>query len=164
MRLVRPLRAAARKAVARVVARDPRTARPLQVAALPWRRSKAGGVEVLLVTSRGSGRWLLPKGWPMVRRTRAEAAAREAFEEAGVRGRVREEEIGRFEHRKKLPLLGPLRCTVVVFPLEVERQLDIWPERKERKRRWFPLKEAAGRIQGDELRSIVRKFGRSYGA
>ncbi|HLL59899.1 MAG TPA: NUDIX domain-containing protein, partial [Allosphingosinicella sp.] len=57
---------------------------PLQVAALPYRRGADGSVEVLLVTTRGTGRWMVPKGWPMRGKSHAEAAAQEAFEEAGV--------------------------------------------------------------------------------
>ena len=60
----------------------------LQTGALPWRRAKGDQLEILLVTGRLSGRWIVPKGWPMRGKTMAKAAAQEAYEEAGVRGKV----------------------------------------------------------------------------
>jgi len=161
MKLPRPIRATARMALGHVLPRDPKTARPLQVAALPWRRSAQGRVEVLLVTTRRSGRWSVPKGWPMIGRSSARAAAREAFEEAGVEGAVDGREIGRFDHVKRHPLFGRLRCTVVIFPLRVERQLGAWPEKRQRKRRWSTPEDAAARVGAGALRPIIRDFGRS---
>ena len=99
----------------------------LQVAALPW-RSTGDDVEVLLVTSRETRRWVVPKGWPESGEQLHEAAAREAAEEAGVHGPVSQFEIGRFYYGKALSSGLRKRCEVMVFPLKVEAAYDQWPE------------------------------------
>lgn len=137
--------------------------RLLQVGALPYRVRPDGSLEVLLVTTRGTGRWLVPKGWPMTRKSHAEAAAREAYEEAGVRGRIGEEEIGRFDHDKTQALMRPIRCTIAVFPLAVERELTVWPERGERRRKWFGLEEAARTVRSRRLSRIILSIGEHRG-
>ncbi|MFN3945110.1 MAG: NUDIX hydrolase [Allosphingosinicella sp.] len=131
---------------------------PLQVGALPWRRSGEGGLEVLLVTSRGTGQWILPKGWPEPGRGPAETAAREAYEEAGVSGRIDPREMGRFLHLKSRIARPSLRCMIAVHPLAVERELADWPERAERRRRWFPAEEAAGAVRSAELAALIRRL------
>ena len=88
----------------------------------------------------------------------AEAAAQEAFEEAGVEGRIAPEPIGRFAHTKRSGVLGPLQTHVVVHTLAVERELADWPERTERTRRWFSLPEAARNVASDELRALIHSF------
>jgi 8-oxo-dGTP pyrophosphatase MutT (NUDIX family) len=75
----------------------------------------------MLVTSRGTGRWIIPKGWPMKRKAPYAAAAREALEEAGVVGQIGREPIGSFSHKKLLKEGGVVVCEVQVFPLEVTR-------------------------------------------
>jgi 8-oxo-dGTP pyrophosphatase MutT (NUDIX family) len=72
----------------------------VQYAALPFRRRNDSRTEVMLVTSRGTGRWIIPKGWPMKRKAPYAAAAREALEEAGVVGQIGKEPIGSFSHKK----------------------------------------------------------------
>ena len=132
--------------------------RRVQVAALPWR--KAGdGFEVLLVTSRGSGRWVLPKGWPEKREQPHEAAAREAAEEAGVSGFTSPRAIGCFYSAKTLPSGMRWRCEVRVFPLEVDRVADAWPERKQRRRRWFSPRDAARLVDEKDLGELIAGFG-----
>lgn len=135
--------------------RDRSRKRPLQVAALPWRRRADGEIEVLLVTTRGTGQWMVPKGWPMVGKTWPEAAAQEAWEEAGVRGRAGAEELGRFRHDKTGLLQQSLPCTVAVFPLAVDEELDRWPERSERVRGWFTLADARKAVRSAALGSII---------
>lgn len=135
--------------------RDARRKLPLQVAALPWRRRPGGEIEVLLVTTRGTGQWMVPKGWPMAGKTWPEAAAQEAWEEAGVKGRAGPSELGRFRHNKSGLLHGTLPCTVAVFPLAVEEEFDRWPERSERSRSWFPLAEARRAVRSAELAAII---------
>jgi 8-oxo-dGTP pyrophosphatase MutT (NUDIX family) len=117
-------------------------------------------VEVLLVTGRSSRRWLVPKGWPMRDRSLAEAAAQEAFEEAGVRGRVAEA-IGSFGHAQNHRLLGRFQVSILVHPLAVETQLADWPERRERSRRWFGLDQAREAVASPELRRILARFAES---
>jgi 8-oxo-dGTP pyrophosphatase MutT (NUDIX family) len=114
----------------------------LQLAALPW-RSLDGRFEVMLITSRLSGHWLIPKGWPMPGRTGSEAAAREAFEEAGVSGTTANRPIGSYFYDKLRPGRDSLACRVDVFPMKVEKEYSKWPEAGTRERRWVKLGEAA---------------------
>lgn len=131
----------------------------VQVAALPWRRADDGSFEVMLVTSRGTGRWVLPKGWPEKREHAHEAAAREAAEEAGVGGAISASEIGRFYYHKQLPSGMEWRCRVHVFPMEVDQVADKWPERKKRKRRWFRPQDAARLVAERDLSELIAGFG-----
>lgn len=129
----------------------------LQVAALCWRRSRKG-VRVLLITSRDSGRWVIPKGWQMHNRTDPEAAAREAYEEAGVRGTISDRSVGLYTYLKGLAPGRSVLCVVKVFPLEVREMLTKYPETGQRRARWFSPDKAAMRIAEPELRAIVRAF------
>jgi 8-oxo-dGTP pyrophosphatase MutT (NUDIX family) len=128
-----------------------------QFAALCWRERK-GEVQVLLVTSRDSGRWVLPKGWPIDGLTPAEAALREAWEEAGVRGRASEVVAGLFSYRKAMDDEDWLPCVVAVFPVEVKDLAGTYPESEERRRKWFAPKKAAQKVREPELREILRRF------
>lgn len=127
----------------------------LQVGALPYRRRADGSFEILLVTTRGTGRWMVPKGWPMIGKSHAEAAAQEAYEEAGVRGSANPVELGRFDHEKSRFPDSSLQCTVAVFAMPVEEELTQWPERGQRTRRWFSVKEAAEAVQSPNLAGII---------
>lgn len=131
----------------------------VQVAALPWRPTEDGSFEVLLVTSRGTGRWVLPKGWPEKREERHEAAAREAAEEAGVDGAISPSAIGRFYYGKLLASGMRWRCEVFVYPLQVDRIADKWPERKSRTRRWYRPQEAARLVNEPDLGELIAGFG-----
>lgn len=116
--------------------------RAVQHAALPVRRGP-GGIEVLMVTSRETRRWILPKGWAEPGVSPAAMAAREAWEEAGVRGRAAEEPFGTYRYEKRLPRGRTVGCLVSVYLLAVEEELEDWPERGERERRWFTPGQAA---------------------
>lgn len=129
----------------------------VQVAALPWRR-RDDQVEILLVTSRDTGRWVLPKGWPEGRETLFEAAAREAAEEAGVSGTISHSEVGRYIYRKKRSGGIQLRCEVALFALEVTTVADIWPEKNERKRHWVSPQEAGEMVREADLAAILSSF------
>lgn len=131
----------------------------LQVAALPWRRTKDGAVEILLVTSRGTGRWVLPKGWQEKHEDPHEAAAREAGEEAGVSGTVSPHAAGRFYYSKAQPSGLEWRCEVSVYPLEVEHMAETWPEAGARTRRWFRPREAAKLVDEPDLGELIAGFG-----
>jgi 8-oxo-dGTP pyrophosphatase MutT (NUDIX family) len=123
---------------------------------LPYRYDLETGVEVLLVTSRGTRRWIIPKGWPIKGFKPARAAAQEAYEEAGVRGRVAGRPLGRYVYEKQLEeRAAPFPCEVQVFPLLVKKQLKKWPESKQRTVRWFPVSEAAALIKDDNLRHLI---------
>lgn len=137
----------------------PRNGR-LQVAALPYRRDDKGMIEVMLVTTRGTGQWMVPKGWPIPGKSHPEAAAQEAYEEAGVRGRADATEVGRFEHEKTRFPAPSIDCIVAVFPMKVEQELTRWPERGQRTRRWFSIEEAKAAVQSPELAGIIAKIGK----
>ncbi|MFC3527046.1 NUDIX hydrolase [Paracoccus mangrovi] len=111
---------------------------------------------VLLITSRGTGRWIVPKGWPMPGRTLAEAAMQEAWEEAGVKGRIVQAEIGRYHYDKEQERGFAVPIEVRVFPLYVDDLDDRFPERGERKRRWFPPHEAAQLVAEAGLKRILQ--------
>ncbi len=129
-----------------------------QVAALPIRREADGSVSVLLVTSRQTKRWVIPKGWPWSDCKDSEAAAREAHEEAGVLGLVQAEPLGSFVYEKRRAS-GPERVRADVYALEVTSVLDSWPEHEQRKRAWFTLQEAANVVSDLELRDLLLVFG-----
>jgi 8-oxo-dGTP pyrophosphatase MutT (NUDIX family) len=106
----------------------------LQYAALPYRAIGKSQLEVMLVTSRGTRRWIIPKGWPKRGISPNATAAQEAFEEAGVIGKVRKRPIGSFPYVKLLPQGVTASCRVQVFPFRVTRQQKKWPEKRQRKR------------------------------
>jgi 8-oxo-dGTP pyrophosphatase MutT (NUDIX family) len=128
----------------------------LQYAALPVRASADGGLEVMLVTSRETKRWIIPKGWPMRKLTPGATAAREAYEEAGIEGIIRPNKaVGSYSYAKSLET-GELPVTVKVFLLHVERQRERWPEQPERETRWFSPEAAAELVAEPELAAILR--------
>lgn len=127
-----------------------------QFAALPWRMSD-GKPQILLITSRDTGRWILPKGWPMQGETPADAAATEAWEEAGVKGRVAPACIGIYSYDKAMEE-GSLPVAVAVFPVEVEKLAKRYPEAGDRRRRWFSRRKAAEKVAEPELRAILETF------
>lgn len=116
-----------------------------------------GRVQILLITSRGTGRWIIPKGWPMDGETPAGAAATEAYEEAGVQGKVSDLVLGFYSYNKGMDR-DHLPCVVAVFPIRVKKLLKSFPESGERKRRWVTPKKAASMIDEPELRRIIRHF------
>ena len=133
-----------------------------QMAALCWRLRK-GRVEVLMVTSRETGRWVIPKGWPMEGLTAEAAAAREAWGEAGVIGRISAEPLGRFVYDKVLRDRSIRSCCVTVYPLRTEEMKSRWPERKERRRKWFAAPEAAGLVQEQGLSELFETLAADPG-
>jgi 8-oxo-dGTP pyrophosphatase MutT (NUDIX family) len=129
----------------------------LQVAALPYRRDDSGRISVMLVTSRETRRWVIPKGWTMPGRRKRDAAAREAFEEAGVKGRVGSKAVGSFTYFKRRA--GHFELVFVkVYPLRVEHELDRWPEKDQRERGWFSPEEAARLVMEPGLSALLERF------
>ena len=125
-----------------------------QVAALPYRRGAGGAVEFMIVTSRNTGRFILPKGWPIKGMSDAEAAAEEAEQEAGVTGRVGKQPIGRYRYWKRLSdSFVPI--TVAVFALEVEADVQGFREQGQRERGWLAPEEAELLIDDPELKSLI---------
>jgi 8-oxo-dGTP pyrophosphatase MutT (NUDIX family) len=126
-----------------------------QYAALPFRRSADGSLEILLITSRRTGRWIVPKGWPAAGMTPFELAAREALEEGGVAGRVCERPIGCYWHKKTMSDGSVVRCKVDVYALEVIAQMQTWLEIGQRRTQWFTLGEAAAAVRDPELKAVI---------
>ena len=129
-----------------------------QYAALPFRHA-GDRLEILLITSRETKRWVIPKGWPMKRRTPPETAAREAFQEAGVKGRIAEAPVGSYRYFKRRMDGGYWLCEVEVFPLEVLSESDTWREQAERERWWCSVEEAVAAVEEPELKSLIQAFG-----
>lgn len=129
-----------------------------QVAALPWRIG-AVGPEVMLITSRDTGRWVLPKGWVEKGEKPWRAAQREAVEEAGVRGEVSREPAGRYLYAKVQNIGRAKPCQVTVYPLTITRLDDHWKEKDQRERHWFSPDDAASRVDEEELADLIRRFG-----
>lgn len=129
-----------------------------QIAALPLRWDDKGGVRVLMVTSRGTGRWVMPKGWRIDADRPWETAAVEAVEEAGAVGHVGTDPIGCYHYDKILDDGSAVPCRVVVFPMLVDRLKRNWKERHERKRRWFKVKAAARRVDEPDLAALLRRL------
>ena len=132
--------------------------RAVQVAALCTRKRRAG-VEVLLVTSRGSGRWILPKGWPVDGKSGPESALQEAWEEAGVkRARIRPDPVGIYYYDKILDSGTPLPVETTVYHVEVDAMDKDYPEAGERKRRWLPPTVAAGMVREPHLQQLLQSL------
>ena len=126
-----------------------------QIAALPMHWDKKGNLRVLMVTSRDSGRWVMPKGWEMNGKKPWAAAEIEALEEAGAKGYISREAIGIFTYDKRLDDGSVLPCVVRVYPMVVDKLQRRWKERHQRKRRWFTPKAAARRVQEPELSDLL---------
>jgi 8-oxo-dGTP pyrophosphatase MutT (NUDIX family) len=133
-----------------------------QVAALPW-RMEGDGVEVLLITSRETGRWVIPKGWPMKGKTPAAAAAAEARQEAGVVGDIARTAVGAYPYVKFARTGLGRPCKVKVFPLKVTAQRDDWREKAQRTTQWFPALAAAAAVQERALARLIRRFAKRVG-
>lgn len=135
-----------------------------QYAALCYRQDGKAGVEVLLLTSRETRRWVIPKGWPMKKKKPHAVAEREAYEEAGVRGKAEKEPLGFFTYLKRLKsgLTVPVR--VQVHAIAVEKMLEDFPEKGSRQLEWVPCEEAARRVRETELRELILTFSRRFPA
>ncbi len=134
---------------------DDQTEEGQQVAALCWRH--APDLEVLLITSLRTHRWILPKGWPVPGLTLAQSAAQEAREEAGVMGEIAAEPFASYSYLKERKT-GALPCTVDIFALKVTHQEQDWPEKGRRKLVWLPAVRAARRVSEIALAQIIREF------
>ena len=129
-----------------------------QFAALPWRRTADGAVEVLLITSRETRRWVIPKGWGKKKEPGALAAAREALEETGVHGRITDEPIGKYRYEKLMKSGQPQAVRVHVYALEVETERTTWPEKAIRDKLWIAPDHAARLVDEPELKALLLEF------
>lgn len=128
-----------------------------QYAALCYRLNK-GKPQILLITSRGTKRWIIPKGWPMSDRPPGGAALQEAYEEAGVIGRVTDAPLGMYSYIKTLSQGRALPCVGVVYAVHVDAMKGHFPEEGERRLKWFSRKKAARKVGEPELARIIRDF------
>ncbi len=131
-----------------------------QYGALPFRTFE-GRLEILLATSRETRRWIIPKGWPMRWTSPHRAAAREAFEEAGIKGEIGRTPIGSYDYEKRLRDGAVVLCRVEVFPLQVAQERRRWPEYRQRERAWFLPEDAAAAVREPELAALIRGFART---
>lgn len=134
-----------------------------QIGALCVRQTQLGKLRVLLVTSRSSGRWIIPKGWTEKRLPDCEAAAREAVEEAGVTGRISKRPLGRYRYQR-VGKGQKQKLRVTVYMLRVHKIQRSWPEQNQRRRAWFSVEGAAARIAEPELRDIIRSLRQRPGS
>ena len=135
----------------------------IQYAALPYRVS-GETLEILLVTSRRTRRWIIPKGWPTEGHPPSACAASEALEEAGVHGDIQKNAIGHYRYLKFHRNGTSELCKVDVFALKVTRERKAWEEKDERKRHWCTVTEAAAAVDEPQLRLLILNFGAQMAA
>ncbi|MDF1856700.1 NUDIX hydrolase [Pseudooceanicola sp.] len=128
-----------------------------QFAALCYRVVK-DKPQILLITSRGTRRWIVPKGWPMAGKTPGACALREAYEEAGVIGRVADRPLGIYPYIKLMDDRSEVPCAGLLFPVRVSALRAEYPEVGERRRKWVSRKNAAARVDEPALAQLIRDF------
>jgi 8-oxo-dGTP pyrophosphatase MutT (NUDIX family) len=130
----------------------------IQSAAIPYKIDNQGKLQVLLVTSRRTRRWIIPKGKIGAAMLPSRSAEREAFEEAGVLGRISKQPVGSYWQGDAL-LSGPEGSILVfAYALEVIDELPVWAEMHQRERRWFTLKDALLTVRDSNIRSLLMAF------
>lgn len=128
-----------------------------QFAALCY-RVRRGKVQILVITSRRTKRWIVPKGWPMEGKTPAASAATEAWEEAGVRGKSSDAALGVYTYGKHMGDEDELPCVVMLYPMLVKSLAKKYPENGQRRRRWVSRKKAAKLVEEDDLGRLIVNF------
>ena len=134
-----------------------------QIAALPVQFAADGSLQLYLVTSRGSGRWIIPKGNPIPGLDAHEVAAQEALEEAGLVGQVMPVCIGTFEFERARPVAGST-CLVDVYPMHVERQVSKFDERRQRRVLRCDLETALSIVSSQPLAALIERYSRQCGS
>lgn len=132
-------------------------AETLHLAALPYRLGRHG-LEILLITSRETRRWVIPTGSPTEDRHPHRTAEIEAFQAAGVRGAISRKPIGDYSYTHRLPDGEQRQCLVEVYPLLVSNEAATWPQKAERRRVWFPANEAAEKVDESGLALTIREW------
>jgi 8-oxo-dGTP pyrophosphatase MutT (NUDIX family) len=130
-----------------------------QYGVIPVRLDAEGGIEVMLITSRETRRWVVPRGNPIPGKSPSESAAQEAYEEAGITGRTEAKPLGPYRYDKRRRDGRSVEAEVLLFRMEVEAVAEQWPEMRQRERRWFAVEEAAVAVHESELASLIRKAG-----
>lgn len=115
---------------------------------------------VLIITSRATGRWIVPKGWTKLAVEPHVVAAEEAYEEAGLEGEVENQPVGSYHYVKRLHALSFVRCKVDVYPMQVTEDRSDWPEKAQRTLAWLSPSEAASRLSDRDLAKIVVDFAK----
>jgi len=132
-----------------------------QFGALPWRAADEGRREIMLLTSRETGRWIISKGWPIKGRKPAEVARQDSYEEVGLIGRIiGKSAVGCYYYEKRLAHVV-VPCKVRVFLFQVERQLNDWAEKDQRATQWFDAQEAAMLVSEGGLTEIIERISTS---
>jgi 8-oxo-dGTP pyrophosphatase MutT (NUDIX family) len=131
----------------------------IQYGAIPVRRTEGGRLEILLVTSRETRRWVVPRGNPIPGLSPQGSAAQEAWEEAGVRGTIAPAALGRYRYGKKRKNGEVVPAEVQLFRLAVTEQADAWPESGQRERRWFAAEAAAAAVDEPDLKRLLAGLG-----
>jgi 8-oxo-dGTP pyrophosphatase MutT (NUDIX family) len=130
----------------------------IQYAALPYRLD-GRQVLIMLITSRGTKRWVIPKGWPMNGLKAQETAVTEAAEEAGIAGEIADHPIGSYRYFKRLKDEQIMAIQVIVFPFRVTGLVPAFKEQGQRDSRWFRYRDAANRVAEPSLRRLIRELG-----
>lgn len=128
-----------------------------QFAALVYRIHE-GKVQFLLITTRRTKRWILPKGWAEDGLTPAQSAQKEAFEEAGVTGKIFDACLGVYSYEKFVNEDDDLPMVALVYPMKAKKMLKEYPEKAERRRKWFSRSRAAAKVREPELRKLIKSF------
>jgi 8-oxo-dGTP pyrophosphatase MutT (NUDIX family) len=124
----------------------------IQSGVIPY-RIKGDKLEILLITSRSKKNWIIPKGVKEPYMTPHESAQQEAYEEAGIIGKIEDEPVGMYEVEK----WGGV-CSVTVYPMLVEKEYDDWTEKDFRQRKWMGAKEAAEKVSKKSVAKLLKKF------
>ena len=132
----------------------------MQYAALPY-RVRNGTLEILLITTRRTQRWILPKGWPVEGHFPHDSAAFEALEEAGISGEMSAQPLGFYRYQKLRKSGEIVPCRVGVFAMRVTRQRRTWAEKEVRQTRWYSARQAAELVGERGLRPLILKFAAS---
>jgi 8-oxo-dGTP pyrophosphatase MutT (NUDIX family) len=129
----------------------------VQYAALPWRVTR-GTLEILLITTLSTKRWIVPKGWPLKNLSPPDCAAHEALEEAGVEGEIAAKPIGSFDYTKQRKNGEGTRVRVQVYAMQVAHQRRSWAEKRARETHWYSVEEALARVSEPGLRRVIASF------
>jgi len=123
-----------------------------QSGVVPYRK-RDNDLEVLLITSLKKKRWIIPKGYVEFNLTPFESAKKEAYEEAGIIGSNETIELGALKIEKTIGV-----CWMKIFSMEVTEMLEDYPEKNQRKREWFSVREAAENISIPEISNLILKL------